>query len=139
MLLFKKLQVTSSFNDEFLESFFKSKAVCNKLKRIKKIKASLIYNYFKALKVEYILYIGAILGADFEEHIKDYFTKYSSMKLEINGDTLIKEGFKPSKYFGKIFNELLMLKLDGVISGFDDELIMAKKLLKEIEIQNKEK
>ena len=139
MLLFKKLQVTSSFNDEFLESFFKSKAVCNKLKKIKKIKASLIYNYFKALKVEYILYIGAILGADFEEHIKDYFTKYSSMKLEINGDTLIKEGFKPSKYFGKIFNELLMLKLDGVISGFDDELIMAKKLLKEIEIQNKEK
>jgi hypothetical protein len=84
------LQFTSSLLQEFLYFFYLSKSVANRLKRLKKIKSSLIYNYFKGLKREYIFYIGALLGQDYEEYIKDFFTKYSQVKLEINGETLIK-------------------------------------------------
>lgn len=132
MSLLKRLQVASSLYNEIMESFFKSKVIFNKLKKIKKIKPSLIYNYFKDLKVEYILYVGALLGSNYEEYIKNYFTIYRYMKLEIDGSVLIKEGFKPSKKFGEVLNKLLMLKLDGIIKTADEELTMAKKIFEEI-------
>jgi tRNA nucleotidyltransferase (CCA-adding enzyme) len=136
--LLKKLQFTSSLLQEFLYFFYLSKSVANRLKRLKKIKSSLIYNYFKGLKREYIFYIGALLGQDYEEYIKDFFTKYSQVKLEINGETLIKEGFKPSKNFGLVLNKLLMMKIDGIIKTGEEELTMAKKLFKELEEKKKE-
>jgi len=130
--LLKKLQIPSALYDEFLESFFKSKTISNKLKRNKDIKPSHIYTYFNGLNVEYILYAGAILGSTYEEHIKNYFTKYSLITLELNGDALIKEGFKPSKLFGKVLRELHLLKIDGVISNYDEELRMAKNFFKNL-------
>jgi hypothetical protein len=59
------------------------------------------------------------------------------MKLEIDGRILIKEGFKPSKNFGIVLNKLLVLKLDGIINTFDEELTMAKKIFYEIESKSK--
>jgi tRNA nucleotidyltransferase (CCA-adding enzyme) len=135
MLLLKKLQITDALYNEFLESFFKSKVISNKLKKNRNIKPSLIYSYFNGLNAEYILYVGAILGSRFEEHIKNYFTKYSLIKLELNGDALIREGFKPSKLFGKVLKELHLLKIDGVVSNYDDELRMAKKLFQELSLE----
>jgi tRNA nucleotidyltransferase (CCA-adding enzyme) len=134
-LLLKKLQIADVLYNEFLESFFKSKAISNKLKKDRNIKPSLIYSYFHGLDAEYILYVGAILGSCFEEYIKNYFTKYSLIKLELNGDALIREGFKPSKLFGKVLNELHLLKIDGVVSNYDEELHMAKKLFQELSLE----
>ncbi|MDY6820532.1 MAG: CBS domain-containing protein [Deferribacterota bacterium] len=122
----KKFQFPKSFEKEFLSSFFKAKSIYGKLKRKQNIKNSEVFFYLRELNIEYVLFISALMGKDFDRCLKDYLTKFKDIKLEINGNDLIEAGFKPSKLFGVVLDELLKLKIDGKIKNKSDELSMAK-------------
>jgi tRNA nucleotidyltransferase (CCA-adding enzyme) len=130
-VLTEKLQFPHSIKKDFISNFFRSKDFAAKLKKSENIKPSFVYQIFKEMRTEFIFYVGALLGGEFEEHIKNYFTNYRFVKLHIKGDDLIKRGYKPSKYFGQILNTLLLYKIDGVVHTKDDELRVAKELFKE--------
>ena len=54
-----------------------------------------------------------------------------NVKLEITGDDFIKMGYKPSRKFSEVLSKLMNMKLDGVVSGRDQELATAKRLFEE--------
>lgn len=102
-----------------------------KIRREKKITGSKLYNFLKNFKDESIIYLGSVLGKEYEDKIKDYFNIFKNTKLEVTGDDFIKMGYKPSPKFAEILNKLIDMKLDGVIAGKEQELDMAKKLFEE--------
>jgi len=96
------------------------------------MKNSELYLLFKDLKDEFILFIAAILGDEYEEIIKKYLTELKFVKLSINGYDLKSLGIPPSKLFHEILTELILLKLDGAIKNREEELQMAKNIYRGI-------
>lgn len=68
-------------------------------------------------------------GLEYKKNIKKYFSKLSAIKLDINGEDLKSMGYKPSSKFKKVLGEVFALKLNGKISGREDELQKAKELM----------
>ncbi len=67
-------------------------------------------------------------GEDYKENISRYLKKLSRIQLEIDGNTLIDLGFKPSIKFKYVLEKLLELKLDGKVKTREEEIKHAKKL-----------
>lgn len=65
------------------------------------------------------------------EQIVAYLDRKDKMKLDITGNDLKKLGIKPGPVYKEILDELYVLKLDGIIMDKDDELALAKKMIKE--------
>lgn len=99
-----------------------------KIRRDKKLTNSRLYSFLKAFKSESVIYLGAVLGRDYEDKIKDYFNIFRNVKLQVTGDDFIKIGFRPSRKFAEILNKLIEMKIDGAISSREEELDMARKL-----------
>jgi tRNA nucleotidyltransferase (CCA-adding enzyme) len=112
----------------FIGNSVKAENIAIKVKRNTKIRASEVTKMFKEMNDESILFIGAILGSEFEYIIKNYFNIYRNIKLNITGDDLIKLGYKPSKKFSEILNTLLDMKIDGEIFSREEELNKAREL-----------
>jgi tRNA nucleotidyltransferase (CCA-adding enzyme) len=58
-----------------------------------------------------------------------YITALRHIKPEIDGDTLIQAGYAPGRGFKNALDEVRRAKLDGEISGKDEEMALAKKVL----------
>jgi hypothetical protein len=54
-----------------------------------------------------------------------YLDTLKDVRLEISGDDLVAAGVPQSPAIGRALRETLRLKLDGVVSGRDDELAAA--------------
>ena len=63
-----------------------------------------------------------------QEIVKRYFDVLKNIKIEINGDDLVKLGIQPSPKFGEIFDEVLRAKLQNPTMTKDDELNFVKSL-----------
>ncbi|MEF3254844.1 MAG: CBS domain-containing protein [Deferribacterales bacterium] len=123
-----RFELPKDEKQQFIEGFNRSKYAATKIKKNSHIKNSEIYLLFKGLKDEFILFTASILGDDYEELIKNYFTQLKTTKPSVNGNDLINLGFKPSKIFQKILNEILILKLDNQIKTREEEIEIAKKI-----------
>jgi tRNA nucleotidyltransferase (CCA-adding enzyme) len=120
------------FKQTVVEGFTRIKYAARKIKKNRSIKNSELYLLLKDLKDEFILFIAAILGDEYEEIIKKYLTKLKFVKLSINGYDLKNMGIPPSKLFHEILTELILLKLDGAIKNREEELDMAKNIYRGI-------
>ncbi len=129
--LIKRLDFSSGFKDEISKGFFKTKSIAVHFKKIKNPTPYEIYVSFNSLKDEFVLLSGVLIGEEFENNIKNYFLIYRNIKTEINGNDLKKLGFKPSKKFGEVLNKILELKINGQISSKEEEIEIAKELLKD--------
>lgn len=85
-----------------------------------------IYKAFYNQKTETLL-ILAFLGK--EKEVIHYLENLSKIKLSINGDDLIKEGFKASKLFSEALNYVLKEKFKNPEMNKIEELKLAKKFL----------
>lgn len=65
------------------------------------------------------------------EQIVSYLDRKEKIKLDINGNDLKELGIKPGPVYKEILDKLYVLKLDGIVRDKDDELNMAKKMIKE--------
>jgi hypothetical protein len=57
-----------------------------------------------------------------------YLAALRHVRLEISGDDLVAAGLPPSPAIGRALEATLRLKLDGAVSGRDDELERALEL-----------
>jgi len=89
------------------------------------------YKTMKASSQEAIVF--SCLTTKLTQSLKllERLNRIRQVKLEITGQDLIKHGIKPGKTIGSVLEKVLLLKIDGKISGYKDELNMASKLAKE--------
>jgi tRNA nucleotidyltransferase (CCA-adding enzyme) len=93
------------------------------LRRITGASRSEIYFILQPLRLETILYAVAKAEDDRQKKaISLFLTDMRKTTTEINGDDLIKMGFKPGPLFKEILNELLVMRLDGKIRSREDEI-----------------
>lgn len=85
-----------------------------------------IYKAFNTQKLETLLILAA-LGK--EKKVCHYLNDLAKIKLHINGDDLIKLGFKPSKKFSEAFDYVLKEKLKKPSMTKAEEIKLAKKYL----------
>lgn len=58
-----------------------------------------------------------------------YLEQYNTVRSELDGNDLLKLGFKPGPLLGRVRDELRYLRLDGVITTVEDEMKYAKKFV----------
>lgn len=85
-----------------------------------------LYKAFSPQKLETLL-ILAVLGK--EKEVRHYLDNLAKIKLYINGNDLIKLGFKPSKKFAEAFDYVLKEKLKLPKMTKVEEIESAKKFL----------
>ncbi len=73
--------------------------------------------------------IACSWGKEYFRNIKRFLTDLSTLRLEINGNTLKDMGYKPSKKFRSVLERLFKMKLDGKIVSKKDEISNLKKLM----------
>jgi hypothetical protein len=66
-----------------------------------------------------------------KERMRDYLERLRGTTLEITGEDLKQEGVRESPQLGKALRQTLALKLDGVVSGREQELEAALNALGE--------
>jgi tRNA nucleotidyltransferase (CCA-adding enzyme) len=66
-----------------------------------------------------------------ESPVRQYLERVRGVSLEISGDDLRKEGVAESPAIGDALKQTLALKLDGLLSGRDEELEAALRLARE--------
>lgn len=88
-----------------------------------------IYKSFNGLKYNESLLILAVLGK--ENEVCHYLDNLSKIKLNINGNDLIKLGFKPSGKFNETFDYVLKEKLKNPKMDKSEELELVKMFLED--------
>ena len=78
-----------------------------------------------------VLLLAVLLASDegsANERVRHYLERLSDVSLEISGDDLKQAGVAESPDLGRALKETLALKLDGVVSGREEELEAALRL-----------
>ncbi|MGB9731455.1 MULTISPECIES: CBS domain-containing protein [Calditerrivibrio] len=127
-----RFELSRETKKKLLEGYGKSKHIANKIKKSSHLKRSDIYYLFEGLNEEFLLFTASILGYKYEQIIRDYITEIRWIKPEIDGNDLRKLGIPPSQIYQKIFKQLTILKLDGIINSKDEELKKAIEIYEEL-------
>ncbi len=91
-----------------------------------------IYNCFKHLSIEIILYLMAICrDRKKQKIISRYLTELRNIKTILNGNDLKNLGIKPGPIYSKILNQLLEEKLKGKLKTRMDEEEFVKRIIQE--------
>lgn len=78
-----------------------------------------------------VLLLAVLLAPDegsADERVRHYLERLSDVRLEISGDDLRQAGVAESPDLGRALKETLALKLDGAVSGREEELEAALRL-----------
>jgi len=103
----------------------------NKLTKKREVKPSQIYSVLHRCRLEVLLYTMARAEQEAVKKAISLYLRYlSQVRLHISGDDLLKLGCSPGPLFNKILKKILLAKLDGQVSTPEEELEMAKKLIK---------
>lgn len=120
-------------SEEFIDKLELTKAEKNVIEGAKSLINEIfkddfeLYKAFNGIKYKESLLILASLGK--EKEVSHYLDDLSKIKLQINGDDLIKVGFKPSKKFSEGFDYALRKKLKNPKMSKTDELELIKEFL----------
>jgi tRNA nucleotidyltransferase (CCA-adding enzyme) len=85
-------------------------------------KPSQIYTILKIFNKAALRVLMCLERESARKKIKNYLNKYSKVKIFTTGDMLKSLQMKPGPRYTKIFNELVALKLDGLIVSKSDEI-----------------
>lgn len=103
------------------------------LKRIEgsgKIKNSQLYSMLKPVFKESLVFMFAQAHAVGRRRINFYLANLKGVKPALTGDDLIGLGEKPSSHFGGILKSILLAKLDGGVKTRQEEIGLAKEMIK---------
>jgi tRNA nucleotidyltransferase (CCA-adding enzyme) len=97
----------------------------------KEIKPAKIFALLEPLSYEVIILIKAkSRNKNVKKHIEDFLKIYHRTRISISGDDLKRLGVSPGPDYRKIFNKILKAKLKGSVKTPEEELSLAKKLVK---------
>lgn len=85
-----------------------------------------IYKTFEKMSVETILLYWILKD---KKIAQKYLDKLSKIKIEINGNDLVKMGLKPSKKFGEIFDYILEKKIETPTLTKNDEIKLVRDII----------
>ena len=77
-----------------------------------------------------VLAVASADSPEVEERLRAYLERVRGARLEISGDDLREAGVPESPAIGEALKQTLALKLDGFVSGRDDELRTALRLVR---------
>lgn len=99
------------------------KPVCRKLKSIGDYAPAYIYHLLKGFPEELLVLIIAVANTgQVRKVVNKYFSEWSKVKIKLSGDDLLKLGLKPGPHFGRILEEVLYAKLNGLLKTKRDEI-----------------
>lgn len=99
------------------------KPVCRKLKSIGDYAPAYIYHILKGFPEELLVLIIAVANTgQVRKVVNKYFSEWSKVKIKLSGDDLLKLGLKPGPHFGRILEEVLYAKLNGLLKTKRDEI-----------------
>jgi len=104
-----------------------STEVSKKIYRLKTNQYSKIYFLLHQIPTEGLLYLMAKCDdSKSKKMISQFLISLKKIRISLNGEDLKKMGFVPGPIFRKIFQEILMARLDGLVSSHDKEMEFVK-------------
>ena len=104
-----------------------------RLKRLHSARArpSEIYSILEPLSYESILFLSIKHGGwQFRKNIEDFLCFYNGMPIRINGSDIHQLGCGPGPLYQRIFSAVLEARLNGEVQSRQDELAMARRLIR---------
>ncbi len=136
-------QLNAAQSEEVLNRFaFKKKArecllltkergrnIVNGMRKRKSLKASAVFDMFGGFPDETVLFFMAKLNdVRSRRMLMDFLIRDAHIRLEINGNDL-KSNTRPGPHYREVLKKTLYAKIDGKISGHNQELEFARKML----------
>lgn len=130
--LLDRFQLDEGKTRELFESFKETKDVVSGILRKSAARPSIFTHYMNRLHTPCAVAASVVLGEEYETLVKEYFTRFRSVKADIDGNDLMNAGIEPKKLYAGILNKLKDEKIDGTCSGRDNQLARAKELAEEM-------
>jgi len=98
-------------------------------------KASELASILETLPIPYwaVLAAGKDDSSPERVNLQRFLMELKDFRIDIDGDDLIRDGFEPGPAFSKALAEVRRAKMDGEISGKEEEISLARKILRESE------
>jgi len=126
--IIERLDIKDKYGAYFIKD---NLSVLNTIKEIVNKKTFLqseIFLKLRNIQLEILLYLIIISDDETIQKAISFFISHTKdIKLEITGNDLLAMGIKQGPVYSKIFEELLLKKIDGEIKSRDDELDYGKK------------
>ena len=101
-----------------------------RLKRASIIRNSEIYESFRVLPLEVLLYLAARTpNEEMRRNVSLYITRLRHVRPELDGNSLRELGLAPGPRFSDVMKRLLDARLDGEISSIEEESDLARSLI----------
>jgi len=126
----KRLEIRPRITEEIIRAKREVPQMIQKLKRMRILKPSRIYEILKGLPQETLLYMMAKSPADVQKKISFYLSKLQDVRTSISGRDLQALRIPPGPIYGKLLYSVLKAKLDGIVKTKEDEIKLVKRLLK---------
>ena len=101
---------------------------------------SVLHLLLKNLAMEAVLYmvvrLEEILGEEIKKQLSYYIYQVRYEKIELTGNDIIALGVKQGPVVGTILQEVLAAKIDGKVSGYDEEIAFAHECARNAALQD---
>lgn len=101
---------------------------------------SSLHLLLKNVAMEVILYMIVRLeetqGEEIKKRLSYYIYQVRHEKIDLTGNVLLQLGVRQGPLIGQILQKVLFAKIDGLVSGFDEELAYAEICVKECQSRN---
>ncbi len=98
---------------------------------------SVLHRLLKNLAMEAVLYmivrLEEILGEEIKKQLSYYIYQVRYEKIDVTGNDIIALGMKQGPHIGRILQKVLYAKIDGKVSGYDEELAFAAECVREFD------
>lgn len=98
---------------------------------------SALHLLLKNMAMEAILYmivrLEEVLGEDIKKQLSYYIYQVRNEKIDLTGNDIIALGIKQGPVVGEVLQKVLFAKIDGQVSGYDEEIAFALACLQENE------
>lgn len=129
----EKFVFTTSAAKRFLRFKECSSEVLGMLSQPQALSPSRIWEALTALSHESMLCMLAVSDSErATRRIKEFLSSYNTVKLKIKGEDIKKEGIPPGPLYRKVLKQVLYAKLDGKVSGREEELRLMRDLIGKI-------
>ncbi len=97
---------------------------------------SSLHLLLKNVAMEAILYMVVRLekehGEELKRQLSYYIYQVRHEKIDITGNDILRLGVEQGAKVGEILQKVLLAKIDGIIAGYDEEIVYAEGLINKI-------
>ena len=126
----KRLEIRPRIAEEIIRAKKEIPQMIQRLKRMRVLKPSRIYEILKGLPQETLLYMMAKSPDDVQKKISLYLSKLQDIRTHISGRDLKALRIPQGPVYGRLLHAVLKARLDGIVKTKEDEIRLVKRLIK---------